>query len=194
MTWLTDIFAYLLCVAAALALRLWVLSFVRVQGRSMTPTLMDRDWLFVWRLPYRFRKPQRQDVVICHYPAKYRAERCPLWRLFSSRPIRGWRRLPIIPQSFVKRVIGVPGDTVEVIEGAVHVNGEPLAEPYLDAELCRLMQERAPITLGRDEYFVLGDNRDHSSDSRRVGPLRRREIRGRVVCILSPGARRGRIR
>ena len=165
MNWLLEIICGL-CIA--FPLRLWVVNVAHIQGRSMLPTLRDREFSLVWRLPYRFRRPRRQEVVICHYP---------------GRKVKWCRH---IPQAFVKRVIALPGDTVEFIEGAVHVNGQPLEEPYLDPVRCRFLRERPPRVLGPDEYFVMGDNRDSSNDSRSVGPLHRRDVRGRVVCVLWP--------
>lgn len=152
-------------------LRLCVLNFARIKGSSMLPTLRDRDLALVWRLAYRFRPPRRQEVVICHYPER-RMKRCKWW-----------------PQAFVKRVIGLPGDTIEFAEGTVRVNGEMLDEPYLDPARCRFLRDRTQYTLGADEFFVMGDNRDRSNDSRSVGPIRRRDIRGRVVCVLWPPRR-----
>lgn len=165
MSWVIET---LLTLAAVLMLRLFVVNVARIQGGSMLPTLHNRDFALVWRLPYLFREPRRGDVVICHYPG------------------RKMKRLPFLPQAFVKRVIGLPGDTLEWVEGELLLNGTPLAEPYLDPARCRFPRTRPPVTLGPNEYFVLGDNRDSSNDSRRVGPLRRRAIRGRVVCILFP--------
>lgn len=160
---------FLLCAAAlALTLRCFVVSIARIKGRSMLPTLHDRDVVLVWRLPYLLGRPRRFDVVICHYPG------------------RQLKRLPFLPQAFVKRVIGLPGETLEVIEGVLHVGGQPVAEPFLDPERTRFFRSRPPVTLGPDEYFVMGDNRDSSNDSRRVGPLHRRAIVGRVVCVLLP--------
>lgn len=165
---MSDLLFLLCAAAAALTLRCFVVSLVRIRGRSMLPTLHDRDVTLVWRLPYLLGRPRRFDVVICHYPG------------------RRMRRLPFLPQSFVKRVIGLPGETLEVIEGVLHIDGQPVAEPFLDPERTRFFRTRPPVTLGPDEYFVMGDNRDSSNDSRRVGPLRRRAIVGRVVCILLP--------
>ncbi|MBR6668846.1 MAG: signal peptidase I [Clostridia bacterium] len=173
MSWVIET---LLTLAAVLMLRLFVVNVARIQGGSMLPTLHNRDFALVWRLPYLFREPRRGDVVICHYPG------------------RKMKRLPFLPQAFVKRVIGLPGDTLEWVEGELLLNGTPLAEPYLDPARCRFPRTRPPVTLSPDEYFVLGDNRDSSNDSRRVGPLRRRAIRGRVVCILFPLKRIRRIR
>ncbi len=163
--WLWEL---LFSLCAAITLRLWIMNIARIKGQSMLPTLKDREWALVWRLPYRFRAPRRQEVVICHYPGR-RMKRC-----------------KYIPQAFVKRVIGLPGDTLEVIEGVVHINGRPLHEPYLDPERCRFMRTRPACVLSEDEYFVMGDHRDRSNDSRSVGPIRRRDIRGRVVCVLWP--------
>ncbi len=171
--WLTEL---LISLALALTLRLFVLNIACIRGRSMMPTLHNGDWVLVWRLPCCFRTPARQDVVICHYPG------------------RRHPRLRWIPQSFVKRVIGLPGDTLETIEGQVHVNDEHLGEPYLDPARCRFQGNRPPRTLAEDEYFVMGDNRDSSNDSRRVGPLRRRAVKGKAVCVLWPPRRWGRVR
>ena len=173
MSWVFELLA---AFAAALFLRLFVVSLARIKGRSMLPTLHDRDFALVWRLGYLLRMPRRGDVVICHYPG------------------RKMKRIPFLPQSFVKRVIGLPGDTLEWIEGELLLNGTPLAEPYLDPARCRFPRTRPPVTLGPDEYFVLGDNRDSSNDSRSVGPLRRHAIRGRIVSILFPLKRIRRIR
>lgn len=163
MSWVFELLA---AFAAALFLRLFVVSLARIKGRSMLPTLHDRDVALVWRLGYLFHKPRRGDVVICHYPG------------------RKMKRIPFLPQSFVKRVIGLPGDTVEWLEGELLLNGQPLHEPYLDPARCRFKRTRPPRTLGPDEYYVLGDNRDSSNDSRSVGPICRRAIRGRVVCLV----------
>ncbi len=173
MSWLYEL---LLSLAVVLVLRLFVVNVARIQGRSMLPTLQNRDIALVWRLPYQFRKPKRGDVVICHYPG------------------RKMKRLPFLSQAFAKRVIGLPSDTLEWVEGELLLNGEVLSEPYLDPARCRFLRSRPPVTLGPDEYFVLGDNRDSSNDSRSVGPLHRRAIRGRVACVLFPCKRIGRVR
>ena len=163
MSWFYELLSTLVVV---LALRLFVVSLARIKGRSMLPTLHDRDFALVWRLSYLFRQPRRGEVVICHYPG------------------RRMKHLPFIPQAFVKRVIGLPGDTAEWVEGELLLNGKPLRELYLDPARCRFKRTQPPLTLGPDEYYVLGDNRDSSNDSRSVGPIRRRAIRGRVICLL----------
>ena len=169
--------AELLCsVALALLLRLFVVNIVRVRGQSMLPTLQSRDVVLVWRLPYCLRRPRRGEVVICHYPG------------------RRMRRLRFLPQAFIKRVVGLPGDTLGITDGTVHINGAPLAEPYLTPERCRIPRRCPARLLGPEEYFVMGDHRARSNDSRSVGPIRRRAICGHAVCILWPPRRAGKIR
>lgn len=173
MSWLIEL---LTGAALAVLLRLYVVNVARIKGSSMLPTLHDRDWALVWRLPYCFRAPHRGEVVICHYPG------------------RRMKRLPFLPQAFVKRVIALPGDTLEFIEGEMFINGEKQSEPYRDPSRCRYLRTRPPRTLGPDEYFVMGDNRDRSNDSRSVGPIHRSAIRGQVVCVLFPWKRIGKVR
>ncbi len=173
---MNDLLWTLAAVVCILALRLFVLSLARVKGSSMLSTLHDGDWLLVWRLPYRFRAPRRTEVVICHYPGRY------------------WKKIPFLPMSFVKRVMALPGETLEIIEGQTHINGTPVAEPFLDPAHTRFRRTLTPRTIPGGQFFVMGDNRDSSNDSRGVGPLRRRAIRGRAVCILWPPRHFGRIR
>ena len=179
---MSDLLYLLAAALTALLLRTFVLSIVRIRGHSMLSTLHDRDIAFVWRLPYLLGRPRRFDVVICRYPG------------------RRLKRLPFLPQSFVKRVIGLPGETLEVIGGVLHIDGQPFEEAFLDPERSRFYRLRGlrtgdvPVTLGPDEYFVMGDNRDSSNDSRRVGALKRRAIVGRVVFVLFPFRRIRRVR
>lgn len=170
---LTYLLMIIAAVACALFIRVFLFEIAFVKGNSMQPTLRPKEALFVNALAYKLGKPQRHDIVICHYPGRY------------------MRQLPFIPQQFVKRVIGLPGETVEIVDGVVHINGEPLDEPYLDVRHTKFRQNRPPITLGEDEYYVMGDNRDNSNDSRRIGPLRRSMIIGRVQAVLLPFSRFG---
>ena len=159
----------------ALAVRTWVAELIRVKGKSMASTLHNGDILGTTRFDYRTKPPKRQDMVICYYPGRY---------LRRSKHIR---------QCFVKRVIGLPGETVELRESVVYINGHPLSEPYLDPTHNRRSHHLEPVMLAEDEVFVLGDNRDNSNDSRRVGPLKRTMLRGHVRCILWPPKRWGRV-
>lgn len=134
-----------------------------VSGHSMEPSLHDHDQLLVDKISYRFREPRRYEIIV--FPYKYEEN-----------------------TYYIKRIIGMPGETVQVKNGIVYINGEPLGEEY-GAEL---MDDPGiagvPVTLGKDEYFVLGDNRNHSADSRRpnVGVLKREDLIGRAWIRIWP--------
>ena len=165
---LTDILLIVLTVAVVAAVRQWCFEPVRVKGASMRSTLSDGEVLLVTKGDYLFSAPQRGEVVICHYPGRYIDK----WKLF--------------PQYFVKRIAAIPGDTVEFRDGILFVNGEAVNESYVDPEHNRRSITTEPHLLGEDEYYVLGDNRDNSNDSRRIGPITRRMIVGRVRQVIYP--------
>ena len=164
-----HIVARLACEAAtgvllALLLRRFVCMLVRVKGKSMMNTLHNGDFMLALRYGL-FGDVRRFDVVICRYPGR-----------------KGY---------FVKRVVGLPGERVSMTEGALYINGAEVTEDFPLRRSLRGFDER---TLGPDEYFVMGDNRPCSSDSRRVGPIHRRAILARVCCVFLPLRRRQRIR
>ena len=135
----------------------------KVDGHSMEPTLSDGDNLIVEKLTYRFRDPERYDIIVFPYQ---HAENT----------------------YYIKRIIGMPGEEVQIIDGFVYINGEKLDEHY-GAEIMENAGIAAvPIQLGEDEYFVLGDNRNHSSDSREasVGVLTRDQLIGRAWVRIYP--------
>lgn len=126
-----------------------------VEGQSMLPTFEGNEYLIVNRFEYMFGDPQRGDIVIFHYPEN-------------------------VERDFIKRVIGIPGDLIQMQNGQVFVNGEPLTEPYV-LDLCNNSNCRDREWLvGENEYFVLGDNRNASQDSTRFGPVDRSYIVGRA--------------
>ena len=143
-----------------------------VSGQSMEPTLSNGDNLIVDKISYRFRDPQRYDIIV--FPYKYEED-----------------------TYYIKRIIGLPGETVQVIGGYVYINGELLESDIYGAEPMESGQlADQPITLGADEYFVLGDNRNHSSDSRdpSVGVLKRSDLLGRAWVRIYPFDKAGFIR
>lgn len=163
----------LLAMLAGLMIRTAILMPVRVSGSSMNPTLRSGEVMLVTRFGDLLGRPRRQDVVICYYPDRY---------VFQEQ--RTFR------QYFVKRLIGLPGDTVEIIRGQVYLNGAPLDEPYLDPDFSKSAASMAAVTLGEDEYFVMGDNRDNSNDSRSIGPIVGEMLVGRARSVFLPFARR----
>jgi signal peptidase I len=149
------VFEVLQVMAPALVLALVVHLFLAqatiVYGQSMEPNLHPNQRLIVDKLSYRLHSPQRDDIVVVD--------------------------LPDMDEMLVKRIVALPGEVVEVRKGQVFVNDAPIPEPY-PHDLTPY--DMAPITLGPLAYFVMGDNRGNSNDSRSFGPIRRDEIIGRV--------------
>jgi signal peptidase I len=142
---------------------------VHVMGSSMYPTVRNQDYLLATKIDYRLHAPQRGDIVIMRDP------------LDPSR-------------DFIKRIIAVPGDRVLIRDGHVYVNGRQLQEGYLHGEMwTQYMTWPAAHPsnvqgqlMGSDQYFVMGDNRDHSDDSRIFGPIHRDEIEARAWIRVVP--------
>ncbi len=150
--------------AVALGLALVIIIFlyqpVKVEGTSMNPLLSDQERIFINKFIYHFEPIDRGDVVVFWYP------------LDRSK-------------SFIKRIVGLPGETVEIRSGNVYVNGKELADQfvppsYLDGSTY------GPIEITQDEYFVMGDHRDSSNDSRVFGPVPRQYIYGKAVFAYWP--------
>ena len=166
---------YLLCVLGAVWL---VITFVgqrtEVEGASMENTLHNGDNLIVDKLRYRFRDPERFDIIV--FPFQYQTN-----------------------TYYIKRIIGLPGETVQIMEdGSIYINGEKLEESYgrevIQPETIGRAAE--PIVLGEDEYFVMGDNRNNSSDSRTdiVGNIKREYAALQILIIEELILGAGRIR
>lgn len=163
---LSWILTIAVAVAAALLIRTFLFEPIRVDGESMCDTLQNGEIMLVTKPEYLTGDPQRGDVVICKYPGR--------------------------TENFVKRVMGIPGDVIEIRSNVVYRNGEVLDEPYLTPERNDNGFSMAPFTLGEDEYFVMGDNRDNSHDSRnyygagRPAAISRKDIVGRVRFVMWP--------
>lgn len=138
---------------AVYLIRSFIVQPFYVRGASMEPNFQDGQYLIINEISYRFEKPQHGDVIVFRYP------------LDPS-------------EYFIKRVIGLPGDRVEIDDGKVFVNGEEFEEAYIPRGVFTYGKNK--ISLGPTEYYVLGDNRPASSDSRRWGVLPARNIVGRV--------------
>ena len=153
----------LIAVAFAFVLIMCVGERTKVSGHSMEPHLHDHDQVLLDKLTYRFRDPKRYEIIV--FPYKYEEN-----------------------TYYIKRIIGLPGETVQVKNGEVYIDGEILGEDYGAEAMEDAGIASEPIELGTDEYFVLGDNRNHSSDSRdpSVGVLRREDLIGRAWIRIYP--------
>ena len=157
-----EALSWILTLVSAVVLALLIRNFlfepIRVDGDSMNETLQNGEIVFVTKPAYLAGNLNRFDVVICKYPERGNT-------------------------LFVKRLVGLPGDTVAVLNRTLYVNGEAMDEPHIDHPPAYSM---APITLGEGQYFVLGDNRASSNDSHLVGPITRDMIIGHVRQVIWP--------
>ena len=129
----------------------------RVKGDSMLPNFFNNELLLTEKVSYRFGEPERGDVIVFKAPERQNVD-------------------------FIKRIVGLPGDNVKIENGAVFINDIELNEPYETQKT----QGVESVTLSENEYFVLGDNRSSSSDSRSFGPIEKNDIRGRVFVVYWP--------
>jgi signal peptidase I len=153
----------------AFLVRTFVLAHFVVDGTSMFSTLHDDDRVFVNKLSYRLHDPNRGDVVVLHQDAGE-------GRGISDRDL-------------IKRVVALPGETIEVRSCRVLIDGQQLEEPYLDPEVVtpgNCGGDLAPITIPEDHVFVMGDNRGGSQDSRALGPIDEDDLVGRAFVVFWP--------
>lgn len=150
--------------AVALGLAIVVMIFlyqpVKVEGTSMNPLLSDQERIFINKFVYHFEPIERGDVIVFWYP------------LDRSK-------------SFIKRVVGLPGETIEIRDGHVYINGQELADQYVPAGYLD-GSTYTPHRIPSDDYFVMGDHRDSSNDSRVFGPVPRQFIYGKAVFAYWP--------
>lgn len=137
----------------------------KIKGQSMQPNFPDAEYLLTEKVTYYLRKPVRGDVIVFSPPVSEDDE-------------------------YIKRVIALPGETVRVQEGKVYVNGELLKEEYLDDSVYTFdegfLGEGVDFLVPEGKYFVMGDNREHSSDSRAFGPIAFNKISGRAWVVYWP--------
>jgi signal peptidase I len=155
--WTRDL---LIAIGLALVIIVFLYQPVKVEGTSMAPLLSDQERIFINKFVYRFEPIQRGDVVVFWYPLDH-------------------------SKSFIKRVVGLPGESVEIRQGAVYVDGKIVPEPYVPAQYEDL-SDFGPVRVPKDSYFVMGDHRISSNDSRVFGPVASQFIYGRAVFAYWP--------
>lgn len=147
------------------ALYLFVAQFHKVSGISMVPTMHNNDYLITEKVSYRFRDPKHGEIIVLKNPRNE-------------------------SQDFIKRIIAVPGDTIQILNKTVIINGQPVKENYLPLGTLTpagaFLTERTLVKVADNQYFVFGDNREHSSDSREWGPVTKEEIVGRALFRYFP--------
>ena len=164
MLWLRDL---VISLAVSAFIIIFVYQPVKVEGTSMMPGLSDQERIFINKFVYRYESIDRGDVVVFRYP---------------NDPSK----------SYIKRVIGIPGDHVQISLGRVYVNGHRIAEPYVPDQYS---DERSipEIVVPPDSFFVMGDHRNMSSDSRDFGSVGRDFIYGKAVFAYWPAAKVGKL-
>ena len=147
--------------AIIIPVRYFLIQPFYVKGASMEPNFHDHEYLIIDEISYRFNEPQRGDIIVFHYP-------------YDTN------------EFFIKRIIGLPGETVQIKDGDVYISNQQypdsfkLVEDYLDSDLATHTYNQSPVELITDQYYVLGDNRYVSKDSRSFGPVNEDLIVGRV--------------
>lgn len=157
----------ILAILSAVLISSFIVSHTKVPTASMVPTINPGDHLIVNRMPYYYRDPMRGEIVVFHFEGDH----------------------------LIKRIIGVPGDEINIESGKVYVNGELLQEEYLkDKESTYLYagaKVKFPYIVPEDSYFMMGDNRSNSKDSRVFGPIARKEIVAKAGLCIYPFNRIG---
>src|SRR5690349_24695269 len=155
--WTRDL---LIAIGLALVIIVFLYQPVKVEGTSMAPLLSDQERIFINKFVYRFEPIQRGDVVVFWYPLDH-------------------------TKSFIKRVVGLPGEMIEIRQGTLYVNGKTVPEPYVPPQY-EDSSDFAPVRVPKDSFFVLGDHRISSNDSRVFGPVASQYIYGRAVFAYWP--------
>lgn len=169
--WVAELRSWVLTLAIAVlivfGMHLFVFNLSTVKGQSMEPTLYESEWLFVNKISLLVGSPKIGDVVILKDPSQGEERK----------------------EYLVKRIVGLPGDTIEIRQGQLYRNGKLVVEPYTDTEIEDL--DYGPDTIGADHYFVMGDNRHAkaSRDSRSFHAVPRSNILGRADFIIWPIAK-----
>lgn len=167
LTFLVNFFDFVKTIAVivilAFIIRVFIIQPFIVEGESMEPAFQTKDYLITEKVSFRFRPPQRGEIIIFNPPDR-------------------------TSENYIKRIIGLPGDQVAIKDGNIYINNEKIIEPYLNSIDKTLVSQKEGYTtvLKDDEYFVMGDNRSHSRDSREIGSIPKQNIVSRVWFRLLP--------
>ena len=173
--------AIVLAVFIAIIIRALVIENVRVLGSSMEDTLFTDERLIVYKLGYRFNEPKRGDIIVLKTETTAEDEQT----VFSRINLLNSAFPPPGEIDYIKRVIALPGETIDIIDGKVYINGEVLLESYVKG-LTNSNGTVFPKTVPEGMVFVLGDNRKVSRDSREIGYIPIANIRGKAVLRIWP--------
>lgn len=165
-SWMKEIVNMILYIGVVIGLAIllnkFVIQKVEVDGHSMDYTLANQQQLIVEKVSYHFSDPDRFDIIVFHPEG------------MSSETL------------YIKRIIGLPGETIQIIDGKVYIDGEVLEDPYARETMIEAGIAEDPVQIGKNQYFVLGDNRNGSEDSRKIGLVEKDSISGRAVLRLWP--------
>lgn len=154
-----------------------------IPSESMLETIHVNDRVMVNKLAFRFGEPERGDIVVFRDPAEPEVDEsipeAVIRSVLEAVGIRTRGR-----EDLIKRVVGLPNETVTVSDNQVHIDGVPISEPYLSEDV--IMPDAGPFEIGDDEVFVMGDNRQFSFDSRRFGNIEMDTLIGRAFVIIWP--------
>lgn len=156
--YIKEFLPYFMIILVVVLIKTFVVSPIRVNGASMDPTLNDKDIMLLDEISYRFSDIERFDIVVVKEEDEY----------------------------LIKRVIGLPGETVEYKNDKLYIDGKYVKEDFKHKETFDVS-----TTLGKDEYFIMGDNRTNSTDSRVFGPISRDKIMGKTTLTILPISRFG---
>ena len=156
---LREYLPYVILIVLVLIIKSYVVTTIRVNGSSMSPTLKNNDIMLLDKIGYRFSEIERFDIVVVQN----------------------------VNSKIIKRVIGLPGEVVEYKDNVLYINGEVLEDKYNS-----IIQDDFLVTLDEDKYFVMGDNRGDSLDSRVIGPILESNVLGRATFTIFPFNRWGR--
>lgn len=172
---ITEIARYAFGVVVVVACAFFIVTFIgqrtEVNGSSMESTMSDKDNLIVDKITYRFSSPERFDIVVFPHVGSDNKE-----------------------VYYIKRIIGLPGETVQISNGTIYINDVPLEENYGREVIKDAKLAASPVKLNENEYFVLGDNRNYSSDSREFGAVSGDIIVGRAVFRIYPFKKFGKLK